>query len=118
MRAAIIGVGFAVVVGMVLPGLAGSADLVKGKAAFQQYCASCHGPAGRGDGPMGVRMNPRPKDLADKNYNASMKDEYLVKLILEGGKAVGKSAMMPKLGGALKESDAAVLVAYIRSLAK
>jgi len=118
MKARILMVGLAVVVGVVLPGLAGSADLGKGKAAYQQYCASCHGPAGKGDGPMGVRMNPKLKDFADKTYNASMKDDYLVKIILEGGKAVGKSPMMPKMGGTLKESDAADIIVYLRSLTK
>lgn len=93
-------------------------DAAKGKAAFQQYCASCHGPAGKGDGPMGAAMNPKLKDLSDKAFNGSMKDDYLVKLIKEGGQAVGKSPMMPKMGGALKDSDVADVIAYIRSLAK
>ncbi len=33
-------------------------DAAKGKAAFQQYCAGCHGASGKGDGPMGAGMNP------------------------------------------------------------
>jgi mono/diheme cytochrome c family protein len=118
MKTTVVGLGLAIVAGSVFPGPVGGADLAKGKAAFQQYCASCHGPAGKGDGPMGAGMNPKLKDLADKGYNASMKDEYLTKIMLEGGKAVGKSPMMPKMGGALKESDAADIVAYIRSLAR
>ncbi len=118
MRTAILVVALALVVGMLVPDMAGSADLAKGQAAFQKYCASCHGPAGKGDGPMGVRMNPKLKDFADKTYNTSMKDDYLAKIILEGGKAVGKSPMMPKMGGTLKEDDAADVIAYIRGLAK
>jgi mono/diheme cytochrome c family protein len=117
MKAAIL-VGLAVVVGVALPGLAGSADLAKGEATYAKFCASCHGPTGKGDGPMGVRMNPKPKDFADKPYNASMKDDYLVKIILEGGKAVGKSPMMPKMAATLKENDAADIILYLRSLAK
>jgi mono/diheme cytochrome c family protein len=31
---------------------------------------------------------------------------------------VGKSPMMPKMGGTLKENDAADVIAYIRGLAK
>src|SRR3990170_325299 len=30
------------------------ADPAKGKAAFATYCASCHGNAGKGDGPAGA----------------------------------------------------------------
>src|SRR3989304_4300433 len=38
-------------------------DAAKGKVAFQQYCAGCHGPTGKGDGAAGAAMNPKPKDL-------------------------------------------------------
>ncbi len=93
-------------------------DAAKGKAAFQQYCAGCHGAAGKGDGAMGAAMNPKPKDLSDKAYNGSLKEDYLVKLIKEGGQAVGKSPMMPKMGGTLKDGEVADVVAFIRSLAK
>ena len=41
-----------------------------------------------------------------------------MKVILEAGKAMGKSPMMPKMGGTLKEKDAADVIAYLRSLAK
>ena len=92
-------------------------DAAKGKVAFQQYCAGCHGPTGKGDGPAGAAMNPKPKDLWNKAYNVSMKDDYLVKLIKDGGPAVGKSPLMPK-GAGLKDGDVADLIAYIRSLAK
>jgi mono/diheme cytochrome c family protein len=118
MRAAILVVALAFGVGMLVPGMAGSADPAKGEASFKKFCASCHGPAGKGDGPMGARMNPKLKDFTDKPYNASMKDDYLAKIILEGGKAVGKSPMMPKTGGALKVNEVDDVIAYIRSVAK
>ncbi len=28
-------------------------------------CASCHGPGGRGDGPVGQTLDPRPRDFQD-----------------------------------------------------
>ena len=109
----------AVILALAFTGAALAAgDAAKGKAAFQQYCAGCHGSAGKGDGPAGAAINPKPKDLSDKALNRSLKDDYLVKLIKEGGLAVGKSPLMPKMGGTLKDSDVADLVAFIRSLAK
>lgn len=90
----------------------------KGKATFEQYCRACHGATGNGDGPMAASMNPKPKDFSDKAYNGSMKEDHLVKIIKDGGQAVGKSPLMPKMGGTLKDSDVADLVAFIRSLAK
>lgn len=35
-------------------------DLAQGAALYQQRCGACHGPAGRGDGPVGVRLSPPP----------------------------------------------------------
>jgi mono/diheme cytochrome c family protein len=32
-------------------------------AMYRQYCASCHGLSGRGDGPAAEAMSPRPTDL-------------------------------------------------------
>lgn len=34
-----------------------------GRALYGQYCAACHGPTGRGDGPGAEGMRPRPTDL-------------------------------------------------------
>ena len=119
MRTIGVAVATAGILALAFAGVAWAAgDAAKGKAAFQQYCAGCHGAAGKGDGAMGAAINPKPKDLADKAYNGSMKEDYLVKLIKDGGPAVGKSPMMPKMGGTLKDGDVADLVAFIRSLAK
>ena len=35
-------------------------DLAAGQAIFRQSCAGCHGVAGRGDGPAGATLSPRP----------------------------------------------------------
>jgi mono/diheme cytochrome c family protein len=118
MRVTILGVALAFGVGLLIPEMAGSADLAKGEATFKKLCAGCHGSFGKGDGPMGAHMKPKPGDFTDKPFNGSLKDDYLAKIILEGGKAVGKSPMMPKMGGALKESEVADIIAYIRALAK
>jgi mono/diheme cytochrome c family protein len=37
--------------------------LAKGKTLFEANCAACHGPLGRGDGPAGAGLTPRPPDL-------------------------------------------------------
>lgn len=34
-----------------------------GKAAFAQYCSSCHGEGGKGDGPVADSLTPKPADL-------------------------------------------------------
>jgi high-affinity iron transporter len=46
-------------------------DLAEGHALFQKTCASCHGTSGKGDGPAGAAMNPRPPAVGDA---ATMRD--------------------------------------------
>jgi mono/diheme cytochrome c family protein len=35
----------------------------EGKLLYGIYCTSCHGPAGKGDGPTAKSLTPRPADL-------------------------------------------------------
>jgi mono/diheme cytochrome c family protein len=46
-----------------------------------------------------------------------LKDEYLVKIIKEGGASVGKSQLMPAWSTQVKDEGVWDLVAYIRTLA-
>ena len=41
--------------------------LEQGKALFAQECATCHGPAGKGDGPAGFGLAPRPRDFSSRD---------------------------------------------------
>ena len=90
-------------------------DPAKGKEKFNLMCASCHGTEGKGDGPAGAALTPKPRDLTDAAYMSSLDDEHLVKVIKEGGAAVGKSPLMPPLGGALTDEDVHNIVAFIRA---
>lgn len=40
------------------------ASIARGKKLYAANCASCHGPSGAGDGPVGAALNPRPANLA------------------------------------------------------
>ena len=93
-------------------------DPAKGKVTYGTYCVSCHGASGKGDGPAAATLNPKPRDLTDKAHMAKHKDDYLFEIIKKGGVAVGKSAVMPPWGTALKDEDIWSVVAYIRSLVK
>ena len=43
-----------------------NADMVKhGKKLFSLNCQTCHGPEGRGDGPAGASLNPKPRNLVE-----------------------------------------------------
>ena len=43
----------------------GAPSLARGAEVYQANCASCHGARGRGDGPGGVGLDPRPADLSN-----------------------------------------------------
>ncbi len=89
-------------------------DGAAGKQSFTAICASCHGQTGMGDGIVAAALNPKPRDLSDAEYLSTLTDEYLFKVISEGGMSVGKSAMMPAWGGVLGEEGGWNVIAYIR----
>ncbi len=102
-----------------LPGLAlAQGNPEKGKGLFAQYCAACHGPIGKGDGPAAAALNPKPTDLTNKAYMAGLKDQHLFDLVQKGGAAVGKSPLIPPFGSKLKDDDIRDVIAYLRSLTK
>jgi high-affinity iron transporter len=39
--------------------------LHRGKKLYGQNCAACHGPAGKGDGPAGLSLDPKPANFLD-----------------------------------------------------
>ena len=91
---------------------------VQADALYKQYCASCHGPEGKGNGPAAAALPMKPADHANPAVMGKISDAELFKAIKEGGQAVGKSPAMPPWGGTLKDEQIRALVAYVRSLAK
>lgn len=108
--------GFMLMLVFVQPALA--ADIDAGKQKFRQMCSTCHGPAGGGDGPAAAGLNPKPRDLGDAGWQASVDDEHLRTVITKGGTAVGLSPLMTPFGSILKGDDLENVIAFIRSLAE
>lgn len=89
-------------------------DAAKGKVSFENTCVACHGPEGKGDGVAAAALDPKPKDLSDAKLLSTQTDDFLYKVISEGGASVGLSPMMAAWGGVLSEQDIWNVVAYIR----
>lgn len=89
------------------------------KTTFATVCATCHGADGTGNGPASASLNPKPRNYTDAAWQASVTDDELRKIILLGGQAVGKSAMMPG-NPQLKDKPEVVdgLVQIVRSFGK
>jgi cytochrome c oxidase cbb3-type subunit III len=62
---------------------------------YNQRCFVCHGKTGAGDGPGAAVSNPKPRSLADPEWQKSVSDEQIEKVIVGGGNAIGKSTAMP-----------------------
>ena len=65
------------------------------KDIAESRCAMCHGKTGKGDGPNGITLNPKPQDFTTKEWQKSVSDAQVRSVILKGGGAVGKSPLMP-----------------------
>ena len=56
--------------GLLLWPLAAQAqDAAAGQEIYEQYCALCHGPQGKGDGSLSANLDPKPRDHTDGAYN-------------------------------------------------
>lgn len=71
------------------------AAMKEAEEIYKSRCNLCHGPTGKGDGPAGAALNPKPRDLGDAAWQKSVTDEHIEKIILGGGTAVGMSPLMP-----------------------
>ena len=89
------------------------------KTMFAQLCSTCHGTDGTGNGPAAANLEPKPRNYTDQAWQASVTDDDLRKIIVEGGGAVGKSPMMPP-NPQLKDKPQVVdeLVKIVRSFGK
>jgi mono/diheme cytochrome c family protein len=95
----------------------GAPDPVRGELLYQTYCASCHGPRGAGDGPAAVALDPKPARHDDGASMNARSNEYLFRMISEGGAAVGRSPLMAPWGGSLDDEQIWHVIAFVRTLA-
>ena len=73
-----------------------TSDAAKEAASiYAARCAGCHGPSGKGDGTIAAALTPKPRDLTTAEWQKSVTDEYIEKIIRGGGAVVGKSMLMP-----------------------
>ena len=91
---------------------AGAAYGEDAKQLYEQTCAMCHGPEGKGDGPTAQVLQPKPANLA--TVLKGKDTAYLTKLLKEGGASVGKSPLMPAYKGILKDEQIRDLIKYVK----
>jgi mono/diheme cytochrome c family protein len=84
-----------------------SEDLQRGKAVYAAACASCHGPAGKGDGQNMVTLLPKATDLTDGRFARNAVTAALVRGV--------RGTAMPAFPS-LSNEDVAAVTAYTVSL--
>jgi mono/diheme cytochrome c family protein len=90
-----------------------SESVAAGHALFMTTCAPCHGMTGKGDGPVGLTLNPRPADLSQHAIPGVHTDAQLFEWITNGF----PGSRMPGFKSAFSDTDRWNLVNYIRTLA-
>ncbi len=85
-----------------------------GQALYHRDCEACHGPLGKGDGPVGKTLSPPPADLTVHAAPGLHTDWQLYEWISNGY----PGSQMPAFGGLLTDTQRWELVNFIRTLAK
>jgi len=88
----------------------------EGRAVYRHYCLTCHGQEGHGDGFNAFNLDPKPRDLADPDFQAKRTDDDFAAVIRSGGGVAGLSTGMPPWGRTLGERKIRNVVDYLRAL--
>ncbi len=110
---------------LLAPAGALAGDAAAGKAAYTTNCVSCHGETGKGDGPVGMVLQPPPRDfsIADFKFDGDgdgkvATDADLKAVISKGAVGFGGDQMMAPWSSVLSDEDIDNVIAYIRTLKK
>jgi len=86
--------------------------LARGEMLFKQNCNSCHGDAGRGDGPAQATLNPKPRNLTSPDkWTRGFRVTDIFTTLAVGVKGTGMAAF-----DFIVPADRMALVHYVRSL--
>lgn len=82
-----------------------------GRSIYRERCVACHGDRGRGDGPAGITLDPKPADLVLHVPEHTDGELYFMVSVGMPGSA------MPEWRSVLTEPQRWELVHYLRVLA-
>jgi mono/diheme cytochrome c family protein len=87
-------------------------DMVeKGKTMFATTCATCHGPEGKGDGPAGVALNPKPRNFHEMTgWKNGPEINHMYKTLQEGVPNSGMASF-----AVLSPEDRFNLIMFVRT---
>jgi len=86
-------------------------EAAKGQPLYEKHCLLCHGPEGRGDGPLSLRLDPAATNFHHSTSN-NKSDAELFKTIREGHRETAMASWKTELS----EEELLDILAYIRKL--
>lgn len=94
-----------------------AAAVAEGEQVWTSRCSLCHGAGGKGDGPAAGPLTPKPRDMTDAKWQASVDDKHIQTIVVKGGPAVNLSPMMAANPDLESKPDVVkALVAKVRRL--
>lgn len=87
-----------------------------GRRLFRQYCETCHGEQGQGDGQNAYNLDPKPPDF--RQSLRAHPPSYWRQIVEGGTTAVSRSALCPPRGRVLSARDIDTLMAYLVTLSR
>lgn len=91
-----------------------SNPVYRGEVVYKTNCILCHGVNADGKGRVSKLYNPAPANLTISNTD----ENYRRKIIVNGGKAVGRSDGMPNWGEQISADEIEDVIVYLRSIMK
>ena len=93
-----------------------------GRTLWQTHCETCHGTAGKGDGP-NARLHERrkghaPRNLTDPNVQENLTDGEIFWRVSKGIIETGDNIIMPSYESKATDGERWLLVLYVRELGK
>lgn len=87
--------------------------LVRGREVYLARCVTCHGPSGKGDGPIAKDLpGPRPRNFTEATWKHGDRPEQVREVIARGVEKTAMSAW----GGILDDPDVRAVSAYVLHL--
>ena len=99
--------------GVEIPASTSATSSKHGEGIFLQRCTGCHGRKADGKGPNSLDINPKPRNLRNSAFIASVNDRRLFDSVLYG---VQGTAMPSWIDYGLSKNDVGDIVNFIRSI--